>query len=181
MSILKKVLEIDEGFRANMYKCTAGKRTIGIGRNLDDVGLTHIELAYLMGNQQCDIDDLGYVYASGGIDFATFEMTQEQAYYLLENDIQTAITGLIRVFRDHSMPIVTSNPRHIALISMMFNLGYGRFRGFKKMILAVKNDDWDEASVQAKDSRWYKQVGSRGKRLCYTLQTGRLPSAYSEG
>ena len=32
-----------EGFRSKVYQCTAGKNTIGYGRNLDDVGVSHKE------------------------------------------------------------------------------------------------------------------------------------------
>ncbi len=36
----KKMLIFDEGKKTRPYKCTAGKTTIGIGRNLDDVGIS---------------------------------------------------------------------------------------------------------------------------------------------
>jgi lysozyme len=36
----RKMLEIDEGIRLKPYRCSAGKLTIGIGRNLDDVGIS---------------------------------------------------------------------------------------------------------------------------------------------
>lgn len=34
------MLEVDEGLRLKPYRCTAGKITIGIGRNLEDVGIS---------------------------------------------------------------------------------------------------------------------------------------------
>ena len=37
-----------EGLRLKPYKCTAGKTTIGYGRNLDDVGITLEEAEYLL-------------------------------------------------------------------------------------------------------------------------------------
>jgi lysozyme len=37
---LLEELRRDEGLRTKPYRCTAGKLTIGIGRNLDDVGIT---------------------------------------------------------------------------------------------------------------------------------------------
>lgn len=40
----------DEGKKAKPYKCTAGKTTIGIGRNLDDVGLSDEEISLLFRN-----------------------------------------------------------------------------------------------------------------------------------
>ena len=42
-----------EGERLKPYRCTAGKLTIGVGRNLDDRGITAEESAYLLNN---DID-----------------------------------------------------------------------------------------------------------------------------
>lgn len=39
-----------EGFRSKVYHCTAGKLTIGIGRNLDDVGISEDEAEYLALN-----------------------------------------------------------------------------------------------------------------------------------
>lgn len=43
-------LKKHEGFRAHPYKCTAGKLTIGFGRNLDDNGITEVEARYLLMN-----------------------------------------------------------------------------------------------------------------------------------
>jgi len=40
----------DEGLRLKPYKDTVGKLTIGIGRNLDDVGISEAEANYLLGN-----------------------------------------------------------------------------------------------------------------------------------
>ena len=37
-----------EGLRLKPYHCTAGKLTIGFGRNLDDVGITEEEAEYLL-------------------------------------------------------------------------------------------------------------------------------------
>ncbi len=39
-----------EGLRLKPYRCTAGKLTIGIGRNLEDVGITESEAIELLKN-----------------------------------------------------------------------------------------------------------------------------------
>lgn len=39
----KQMTKDFEGLRLKPYKCTAGKLTIGYGRNLDDVGISKIE------------------------------------------------------------------------------------------------------------------------------------------
>ncbi len=47
MDRIKAQLVRHEGLRLKPYRCTAGKLTIGIGRNLDDCGITESE-AYIM-------------------------------------------------------------------------------------------------------------------------------------
>ena len=44
---IKEQLVRHEGLRLKPYRCTAGKLTIGIGRNLDDCGISQSE-AYVM-------------------------------------------------------------------------------------------------------------------------------------
>lgn len=43
-------LRLHEGERLKPYRCTAGKLTIGVGRNLDDRGITAEESAMLLSN-----------------------------------------------------------------------------------------------------------------------------------
>lgn len=43
-------LRIDEGLRTKPYRDTVGKLTIGIGRNLDDVGISEDEALTLAGH-----------------------------------------------------------------------------------------------------------------------------------
>lgn len=52
--IIRDLLEKHEGFRKFPYKDTVGKLTIGIGRNLDDRGLTRMEALYLLDNDIAD-------------------------------------------------------------------------------------------------------------------------------
>ena len=121
-----------EGLRLKPYRCTAGKLTIGYGRNLDDVGISDIE-----------------------------------AGQLLKNDLHICAADLLTIFPGF---IEFAISKQIALIDMRFNLGPNRFRGFKKMIAAIKQDDWPKAAIEAMDSKWYDQVGNRGvvviNKLC---------------
>ena len=43
-------ITLHEGLRLSPYRCTAGKLTIGIGRNLDDKGITKDEAYYMLRN-----------------------------------------------------------------------------------------------------------------------------------
>lgn len=50
MNTLESLLVLHEGEKLKAYKCTAGKTTVGVGRNLDDLGLTKEESRYLLAN-----------------------------------------------------------------------------------------------------------------------------------
>src|SRR4030066_301072 len=47
---IKNDLIRDEGLKLYPYKCTAGKLTIGVGRNIEDSGITRDEAMYLLRN-----------------------------------------------------------------------------------------------------------------------------------
>lgn len=46
--VLTKWLELDEGCKLKPYYCTAGKLTIGVGRNLEDTGITRAEAQFML-------------------------------------------------------------------------------------------------------------------------------------
>jgi len=125
-----------EGLRLKPYKCTAGKTTIGYGRNLDDVGID-----------------------------------EDEAEYLLIRDVKKAEYEVTRVF-GADLPYTLSDNRFSVLVNMMFNLGYSRFNGFKKMIQAVKDGDYDKASREMSDSAWAKQVPARASELIKIMTDG---------
>jgi lysozyme len=47
-------LLVDEGLRLKPYRCTAGRLTIGVGRNLEDRGITESEAFVLLDNDIAD-------------------------------------------------------------------------------------------------------------------------------
>jgi lysozyme len=54
---LRSMLVLHEGLRLKPYKCTAGKLTIGVGRNLDDNGITQAEAFHLLENDIIAVED----------------------------------------------------------------------------------------------------------------------------
>lgn len=54
---LAEQLEKHEGFREKPYRCTSGKLTIGIGRNIEDNGITYSEAMHLLSNDICAIGE----------------------------------------------------------------------------------------------------------------------------
>ena len=127
------ILRRDEGLRLKPYQCTAGKLTIGYGRNLEDRGIT-----------------------------------REEAEYLLRNDIA-------EVERDaHKFPWYAGldEARKAVVLSMLFNLGPSRFRGFANTIKDIAAGDYVSASRRLLQSLWARQVGARAVRLAQMMRTG---------
>ena len=96
-------------------------------------------------------------------------ITKDEAFYLLNNDIDRSIADLKTIFPDW---VSISSNRQMVLVDMRFQLGRGGFRYFKKFIAAVKIKDWKEAGRQIVDSNYYKQVTSRAKENINFLREG---------
>ena len=63
--------------------------------------------------------------------------------------------------------------RKRALLNMMYNLGFTKFRKFKKMIAAFEDEDYSLAAEEALDSKWAKRdVGARAQRIANLIRQG---------
>ena len=128
------MLRRHEGRRLFPYKCTAGKITIGYGRNIEDTGIS-----------------------------------EEEAEMMLQADIERCIIELV----DKTDYFATlDEPRQTVLINMLFNLGWSRFNRFKKMIKALRDGNYNRASIEMLDSKWADQVGCRSTELAEIMRTG---------
>ena len=58
MSKLINTLRRHEGVKNTLYKCTSDKWTIGVGRNLEDVGLSEEEIDMLLQNDITRTEEL---------------------------------------------------------------------------------------------------------------------------
>lgn len=126
-------VKLHEGLRLMPYRCSAGKLTIGYGRNLDDVGISN-----------------------------------EEAEYLLKHDLENAEKEAEKL---DCYKKLNQNRKDI-LIEMVFNLGYPRLCGFKKMLSALDRGDYDGAANEMLDSKWARDVGERAKTLAYFMRIG---------
>jgi lysozyme len=96
-------------------------------------------------------------------------VTEEEAMYLLDNDIKDFQESLSR-----ELPWFDSldECRRNILTNMAFNLGISGLLKFKNTLLAVENENWEEAASQMLDSRWAQQVGSRATELSGLMKSG---------
>ena len=146
-----------EGLRLQVYKDSLGIATIGIGRNLEDRGITPEELEWM------DIPNMDTIYQYG--------ISEADAMYLAQNDVQIVEEELLR-----SHPCVENLDavRQLVLVDMAFNMGVPRLGKFKKMWAAIHENNFEEAAKEMLDSRWANQVKSRSTKLAHAMHTGEI-------
>lgn len=144
-----------EGLRLQVYQDTLGIDTIGIGRNLEDRGITQEELDWM------DIPNIKAVYEYG--------ISEADAMYLAQNDVQIVEEELVRA---HPCVEELDAVRQLVLMDMAFNMGVPRLRKFKKMWNAVHENKFDIAAKEMLDSRWAIQVKSRSTKLAHAMHHG---------
>ena len=158
---LEDQLILHEGLRLKAYKCPAGYWTIGVGRNLEAKSLSRGEQQYILGCDGLTPQQVIDLLKKRGI-------TKEEALMLLAHDIEDCEQDLKQFdWFDRLDPV-----RKKVVIDMRFNLGPGGFRGFKKMIAALARGDYKAAAAEMVDSKWYREVGNRSKRLVRMMETG---------
>ncbi len=96
-------------------------------------------------------------------------LTRDEAEYLLRNDIKAAEEGAKTLVKNFDR---LSPARQDVIINMVFNIGMTRLSGFKKMLSALKDEDFAKASDEMLDSKWAVQVGSRATELSQTMRRG---------
>jgi len=150
MNRIKAQLVRHEGLRLKPYRCTAGKLTIGIGRNLDDCGISQSE-AYIML-----INDI---------------MNCEKQ---LQQKIPDIYNGLDEVRKSVLLNMCISIPQsRFAPLREPCYLGINGLLGFKNTLAFVKAGDWERAANGMLVSRWAKQVGRRAIELSELMRKGK--------
>ena len=112
----------------------------------------------------------GYPTIGIGKELSLFGITEDEARYLLMNDIQRVLKEA-EAFEwwNH-----LNEARKICVANMLFNLGLTRFNKFKKFQAALNTKSWNIAADEMMDSRWAKQVKTRALRLEKIMRTGQL-------
>lgn len=116
------------------------------------------------------VDTVGKITIGWGYNLTDNGLPEAVAETLLDLRVEIAEQDLQTVFGHQATEF--SNVRYNVLVDMMFNLGLTRFMKFKDMIEAIKKGDWEEASRQALDSVWAKQVGHRAIENALDLRNG---------
>jgi len=137
-------LKIDEGVVHEIYKDHLGYLTFGVG---------HLVLS-------SDPEQ--------GQEVGT-PVSEDRVKECFEKDLDTAISECVALYGDsfNDWPGTVQE----VLVNMMFNMGrtrLGKFNNFRK---ALESQDWKQAGVEGRDSRWHKQVTSRAEKLMVRLES----------
>ena len=137
LEVVKEDLIKHEGYKDEIYLCSEGIPTFGIGHAVKE-------------------NDPEYTWPVG----TPVEKDRIDSAFLA--DVQDACNDVDILFED-----AWNKPDNVqrVLVNMAFNIGRTRFGKFKKMIAAVNSNDFEEAANQMVDSVWYNQVGNRSVEL----------------
>ena len=158
---LEDQLILHEGLKLKPYKCPANKWTIGVGRNLEDVGLSKDEQLKLFGTSGLNRKEVIDGLLIRGI-------SEEEALFLLDNDIKKCTADVKRFpWFEYLDPV-----RQKVIVDMRFNLGLAGLKKFRKMIGHLEVGAYSDAADEMKNSKWYWEVGNRSRRLVKMMSTG---------
>ena len=134
---IKEDLVKHEGYVTEIYLCSEGYPTFGIGHMVTE-------------------DDMEHTWPVGT------PVTDERILQVFHDDCNAACTDASALFLNFS-----SHPENVqrVLVNMAFNLGRSRLGKFKNMITAVNEGNYPKAADEMVDSKWYRQVKRRGEEL----------------
>lgn len=137
VDIIKEDLIKHEGYKDEIYLCSEGIPTFGIGHAIKE-------------------SDLEYTWPVGT------PIEKDRIDNAFEEDFNTSVSDCCTLFLNfESLPDQVQR----VLVNMAFNLGRTRLGRFKNMIKAVNEGNWVKAANEMVDSVWYNQVGNRSIEL----------------
>jgi len=147
------MLKLNEGNKPKVYEDSKGNRTIGIGFNLEDEGNRKF-----LKQEGININEL----------FQGRELSDKETKTLYNHSLRQAFADAQKFDPD-----LAKRPEaaRMAIVDMAFNLGLTRLNKFKKMKAGLMNNDYQTAADEMVDSKWYKQVKSRGPRMVDVMRS----------
>ena len=142
---LRNMIIRHEGWRTEPYYCSEHVRTIGAGWNLNNPLPPEID-AYLKKNGR---------------------ITDDHINELLDISLRHAWADCRVLFPLFDTDAINNN-RRVALVDVVFNMGYNRLRlGFPKFVHSVNTGNWESAAAELK----YTDGKKRGRLSDYYRQT----------
>ena len=111
-------------------------------------------------------DTVGKITIGIGRNLTDRGLSTSEITTLYDTDTQLAAAALDDFWPDWRQ---APQPAQIALLSMGFNLGLPRLRGFRKMRAALHRHDFEAAATEAEHSKWARQTGHRATHISALL------------
>ena len=134
---LKQDLIREEGLKHEIYRCSEGYPTAGVGHLITEW------------------DEEYYSLPIGA------KVPEEQVDKWFDDDLSTAVNDMAKFTEGF---IVDENVKE-CITHMAFQLGLPRLNKFKNFKQALKDGDIAKAQAEMKDSLWYRQTTNRAERL----------------
>ena len=152
-----ETLKLNEGFHLEFYRCTADKVTVGCGSNvqsnprlLDGVTIYRSGKALTDDDRKKFLDGMKTVSKS---DLAKYTVSREDATKMARQFFKTIVPEACRFLsRDDGKTFFYDMPLCMQALAMdvLYNVGDGEFRKFKKFKAALARKDYSGATDEAK-------------------------------
>ena len=154
----------EEGDKSKPYKCPANKWTIGKGINIEAQPMPH-DVACLWARLCPDLPIIGNSLVQGlvmvehGLPKEVTDLWAEIILGRLEAVI------IDKLFDEYDINFVDlPKDCRIVIIDCCYQMGIKGFFGFKKTLASIKNLDWEDASIELLNSKYYRDTPSRATR-----------------
>lgn len=114
-------------------------------------------------------DSLGKITIGVGRCLETEGISEEEAMYLLKNDVESVKEAVAQVF---PWTLGLDDARKDVLYEMCFQLGVHGVAQFKHMIAAIRDHDWETAADEMIHSAWHEQTPARCEELANIMLNG---------
>ena len=141
-----------EGLRLQVYRDTAGNKSIGYGHNLIGGNNTHVVAVGASPSALIDGE-------------ATITVEQADKLFDLDMaDLRYAVQRLV--------PEYNSMPKQVqgVLSDLVFNMGAGTLSHFHNTLDAFRDRRFSDAADGLENSQWYGEVGCRSKAIVEALR-----------
>ncbi len=147
LAIIKERIRLHEGWRSKPYRDIKGILTIGYGFNVA---------------RPLDREEWGIILPNG--------LTKEQGEEWLSTVLRRVLLDAMQIPEFTQLDAT----RQVALIDMVYHMGYKGVMKFKKMRAAIAEGDFKEAARQIMDSQYGRGFARRASENARIVEEGKL-------
>lgn len=154
----KDFIQPSEGTRSKVYRDSRGKKTVGVGFNLNAPGSAKL------------MRELGINYTA--IKSGQRNLSPQEIEVLFTRKVQDAMAAgprVLKTFEDHPKDV------QLAVVDMIYNLGPTGFSNLDNAKDALERMDYHRAANNLERTAWYRQVGGRAENIVSIIRSAGSP------